>query len=114
MARGPFEGCRPRRQHLPELPPQEQEAAGPLCPLCSSTNLQTPAALSVQGPRAGRRPPFKADHRPQGQLTSAARELAAHSCSPRAGVCPHSPPSRHMPVGPWRPTVRRYEEPGPT
>lgn len=50
MARGPFEGCRPRRQHLPEPPPQDQEAAGPLCPLCSSTNLQTPAALSIQAP----------------------------------------------------------------
>lgn len=50
MARGPFEGCQPRRQHLPEPPPQDQEAAGPLCPPCSSTNLQTPVALSIRAP----------------------------------------------------------------
>lgn len=92
MARGPFEGCRPRRQHLPKPPPQEQEAAGPLCPLCSSTNLQTPAAPSVRGPHAGRRPPFKADRGPQGQLTSAARELAAHMF-PQGGGVPTQPPT---------------------
>lgn len=108
MARGPFEGCRPRRQHLPEPPPQDQEAAGPLCPLCSSTNLQTPAALSIRAPALADALPSKPT------VVRKGRELAAQSRSPRAGVCPHSPPSRCTPTGPWRPTVRQCEEPGPT